>query len=357
MNTLQPKKVPADPNAPKELGKPITPGAQVTRVRYSPDAKQLAAACFDGTVKRWDVSGAEPAELPAITGHNGWVSAVAFAGDVLFSADSWGRLTATDVSAKEPKKSWTVEAAHDGWARVVVVSPDGSRLATCGRDGFVRLWNPKDGKKVAEFDAKSDLLSVCFSPDGKSVWTGDLFGVVREFATADEKVARTFEARELHRVERIQDVGGVRCLLFSADGKTLFAAGGEPKTGGFVQATPLLIAFDAATGKRVGQHKGAGDNEGYVTDLSWHPEGYVVGTTSGQPGQGKFFCWKPGDAPPFLTSKVVPNCHSVAVSPDGKILAVSATNANSSGNGRPKGKDGEYPANTSPIQLWSAPKV
>jgi len=59
-------------------------------------------------------------------------------------------------------------------------------------------------------------------------------------------------------------------------------------------------------------------------------------------------------APHFTTAK--PNCHSLALSPDGTRLAVAATNANSSGNGRVKGKNGEYPANTSPIHLWTLPK-
>jgi WD40 repeat protein len=346
---MQPK---AAANAPKELGKPFNPGAQVNRVRFSPDGKLLAAACFDGTVKRWDTTGKEPAELPALTGHNGWVSSLAFAGASLYSVDSWGRLSAWDSATKESKPLWTVEAAHDGWARTVAVSPDGSQLATCGKDGFVRLWNPADGKKFAEFDAKADVLSVTFAPDGKSVFAGDLFGLVREIA--EGKVARTFEAKELHKTDRIQDVGGARCLLVSGDGKTLFAAGAEPKTGGFVQCVPLLIAFDLATGKRLSQYKGVNDNEGYVTDLVWHPGGYVIGTTSGQPGQGKFFFWKPGDEKPFFTGGKLPNCHSVALHPDGDRLAVSATNANSSGNGRVGGAN--YPANTSPIQMWTIPK-
>ena len=152
-------------------------------------------------------------------------------------------------------------------------------------------------------------------------------------------------------------MGGVKCLILSGDGKTLFAGGAEPKTGGFVQTIPLLIAIDVATGKRTAQYKGASDNEGYVTDLAWHKDGYVIFTTSGQPGQGKFHIWKPGDEKTLFSGGKHPNCHSVALHPDGDRIAVSATNANSSGNGRVKGTGGEYPANTSPIQVWSLPKV
>jgi WD40 repeat protein len=348
---MQPKK--PDPTKPAELGKPLVPPCQVTRVRFSPDGKLLAAACTDGLVRRWDVTGKEPAELPPLAGHNGWVTGLAFGKDALFTADSWGRLSAWDMAGKQ---RWTLEAAHDGWVRMIAVSPDGSLVATCGKDGFARVWRPADGKKVGEINAKADTLAVCFAPDGKTLLTGDLFGTVREHELPVGKGLRTFEVKELYKLDRIQDVGGVRCLLFDPAGKTLLVAGAVPATGGFVQCTPLLVAFDRATGKRLWQWKGAADNEGYVTDLAWHPAGYVVGTTSGQPGQGKVFFLKPGEAAPFFVAPK-PNVHSVAVHPDGTRIAAALTNANSSGNGRVKGKGGEYPANVSPIQLWRIPKA
>jgi WD40 repeat protein len=351
---MQPK---APANVPKELGKPLLPPVQVTRLRFSLNGQTLAAACFDGQVRRWDVTGKEPLELPPTQAFNGWVTTLGFTPKALVAGGSWGALGAWDTSARDLKLRWSVDAAHGGWLRTLAVSPDHSQLATCGRDGFVRLWNAADGKKVKEFETKTDTLSVCFAADGKSVLAGDLFGVVREFEVSSGKVTRTFEAKELHKLDRIQDVGGVKCLMPSGDGKTLFVAGAEPKTGGFVQCTPLLIAFDLASGKRLSQYKGATDAEGYVTDLAWHKDGFVIFTTSGQPGQGKFHIWKPGDAKTLFTGGKLPNCHSVAVHPDGDKIAVSATNANSSGNGRVKGKGGEYPQNSSPIQLWSLPKA
>lgn len=352
---MQPKTPPAP--APKELGKPLDPTTQVTRVRFAPDGKLLAAACFDGKVRLWDVAGKEPKEQKPLGGFNGWVTALAFGPQQLFAAGSWGRLSATDLGTKDPKQLWAVEDAHDGWVRDLTFSAKLAAAATCGKDGFVRFWDSARGKKRHEFEIKTDLLSVCFGPEGKTVLAGDLFGVVHECDIATGKESRTFEAKEFHKLDRIQDVGGVKCLMLSPDGKTLFAGGAEPKTGGFVQCVPLLIAFDYTTGKRLSQYKGANDNEGYVTDLAWHSDGAVIFTTSGQPGQGKFHVWKPGDAKPLFSGGKLPNCHSVALHPDGDRIAVSATNANSSGNGRVKGAGGDYPENTSPIQLWTVPKT
>lgn len=335
---------------PVEAKKPITPDVQVGCVRFSPCGTTLAAAAFDGTVRRWDFTGAEPVELARLPGHDGWVSSIAFHTDKtrLFSADSWGRLICWDYTSKSPKKLWVIPAAHDGWARKLAISPDGKTLASCGKDGFVRLWAADTGVKTAEFAAKDGLLALTFHPAGPLV-TGNLHGVATVWA--EGKPTRTFDAKEMYLLDRIQDVGGVRCFAFSADGKTLFAGGSVPKTGGFVQAIPLLVAFDWENGKRLATWKGAADSEGYVHDLRMHPSGYVMGVTSGQPGNGRVFFWKPGEAQPFFTA-AKPNCHSLDLHPDGSRLAVAATNANSSGNGRVKGAGSEYMANYSPIYLW-----
>ena len=69
-------------------------------VAFSPDGRRLASASDDGTVRLWDP--ATGAELAALTGHTGQVTAVAF-------------------------------------------SPDGRRLASAGWDGTVRLWDPATG--------------------------------------------------------------------------------------------------------------------------------------------------------------------------------------------------------------------
>jgi hypothetical protein len=51
------------------------------------------------------------------------------------------------------------------------------------------------------------------------------------------------------------------------------------------------------------------------------------------------------------------NCHALDLHPDGRRLVVSATNANSNGNGRRLGGGTEYPGNWSPLHLWEMPRV
>lgn len=343
--------MPPPMKAPKD-SPPLKTDCQMSLVRFSPCGKLLAAAGHDGTVHRWDVTGRAPAALPPLTGHHGWVTGLAFSGDCLFSADSWGRLTCRPYAEPEPKPAWSIEAAHDGWARRIAVSPDGATVASCGRDRAVRLWAAADGKKISEFSHPEDVLALAFHPDGRSLVTGSLTGAIRQWDIAAGKVVRTVEARAMYRFDRMQDVGGVRCLAFDRDGKTLFAGGAEPRTGGFVQATPLLLAFDWPGGDLRHTIKGASDNEGFVHDLLPHPDGFVMAVTSGQPGQGRLYFQKPGDEKPTFVTNKMQNCHSLDLHPDGRRLAVAATNPGSSGNGRPRTRDGSYPGNWSPIYVW-----
>jgi WD40 repeat protein len=345
---------------PKE-GKTLKLQQQVCIVRFSPCGKFLAAGGFDGQVHLWDATADALVPLPPRTGHNGWVQTLAFHPDRkrLFAADSWGRLCCFSYAEKQVRPLWTVPQAHDGWVRQVAVSPDGKRLATCGRDGAVRLWSVDEGKKQQESNLSperrgygEDVFSLAFHPDGKALVYGDLKGVIHQWDLMTDKAGRTFDARLLYRYDRIQDVGGVRCLAFDRGGAMLACGGTQPKSGGFVQGTPLILLFDWQTGTLRHTHKIGADNDGFVYDMAFHAAGFVMAVTSGQPGSGKLLFQRPGAAQPFFLSTKMANCHSLAVHPNEKRLIVSATNGGSSGNGRQLGKNKEYPDNWSPLHSW-----
>jgi len=350
--------MPPDPKAatyqPK-AAKPIVVDQQLCGVRLSPDGRLLAAGSFEGSVRRWDTTASPFAELPALKGHNGWVQGVAFHpdGKLLFAADSWGRLACWPAGERDAKAIWNVTDAHDGWIHALAVSPDGKLLATGGRDKTIRLTTSDDGKKVQTLAAGEDVLAVAFHPDRKSVLSGDLKGVVRQWDVPSGKAVREMDARVMFLRDRIQDVGGVRCFAFTPDGSTVFVGGSQPKTGAFVQGIPLVLAFDWKSGQSKPLYKGATDAEGYVLDLHWHSDGFLVFVTSGQPGQGKLIFHRPSEPQPFFTQPL-PNPHSLTF--HGKRVIVSATNGNSSGNGRVKGKGAnDYPGNFSPLHIYDLP--
>ncbi len=320
--------------------------------RFSPCGKVLAAGSFVGLVCRWDASSDQLAALPPLTGHGGFVSALAFHADGkrLFTADSWGQLRAWPYAEKNAKPLWSLAQAHDGWIRQMALNADGTRLATCGRDHRLCIWSLADGKKVAAIDAKEDVYSIVFTPDGKSLISGDLKGVIKHWDVATGKLTRTLDARAMFVVDRLNEVGGVRCLRFDPAGATLLAGGATPKNGGFVEATPLLMVFDWATGKAKQSLPLGKANEGFVFDLHCHADGFVMGIVNGPPGQGRLFYLKLGDAQPFFTQNYVnPQC--LSLHPSGNRLLVLATNANSSGNGAVLDKDKKYAGNFSPLHV------
>ena len=131
---------------PQELAV-VTADPQVLAARFHPAGKLLVAGGFDGRVRWWDLSADMPQELPASTGHNGWVQAITFSRDGrrLYTADSWGKLCAWDISDGGPQLAWSLDEAHAGWLRDVDGNVDGSGLVTCGRDRVVRIWAAGDG--------------------------------------------------------------------------------------------------------------------------------------------------------------------------------------------------------------------
>ncbi len=328
---------------------------QLMVARFSTCGRVLVGGGYDATIRRWDLTGEEPAELSRVEGHRGWVSwlEVQPTGELVFSVDTWGRLQAIRGIAAEPQLAWHHDAAHDGWIRSLSVSADGQVVVTAGRDGAVRAWNAADGKLLHEItDHPSEVFAVAIHPDKRSIVTGDLMGVLRRWDVPGGKCAAEVTLPEMHYYERIQDVGGLRLLKFHDGGKTLVVAGGEPRKTGRAIAIPTVHWLDWPGLKIRDSARLGAQNHGFVFDLAWHPDGCWVVVTSGQPGSGQFLLLKPGEKEPFFVSTKMSNCHSLAIHPDGRI-AVTSSNRNSQGNGAVRDKEGNYVANYSPVQLFS----
>ena len=93
----------------------------------------------------------------------------------------------------------------------------------------------------------------------------------------------------------------------------------EP-SGGFAKGSPVLQLFDWKSGKQLHELVPGDTQDGFIYDVWFHPDGFIVGTASAFPGKGKLFFWKPGEEKPFYTGSKLTNGRSIAIHPDGHRL-------------------------------------
>jgi WD40 repeat protein/predicted Ser/Thr protein kinase len=182
---------------------------RVHRAAFLPDGRALVLACEDGRVRVWDVA------------------------------------LDREIDPDRP-------LMHAGAVRAVTVAPDGRLLSGC-RDGTAMLWDVAARRPLLEpLRHEAGVSAVAFSPDGKTLLTGDLAGGVRFWDAASG----------MQLGPTLHHTGAIAAVAFHPDGRRI-AAGG---TGSVVQqwlvpAPPLegdpeqiRLRVEAATGMRLDEH-------------------------------------------------------------------------------------------------------
>ncbi len=208
----------------------------VTSLAYSPDGKTIVTGSYDKTIHLWKVGSgqvvhswnfkSEDKEDDKNTRTNE-VHKVAFSPD--------GSIIAGCIEGKtSPVYLWDAETGetkrtfheHQDDVNDFVFSPDGKFIASAGDDeGKILVWGVEtdqmivlqiDPSEIQSVYASADILSLAFSPDGKTIASGgrDYFVRLWDVETGALKA------------KLAGHTGVVNSLAFSPDGKTLASAGG-----------------------------------------------------------------------------------------------------------------------------------
>ncbi len=292
--------------------------------RFDPSGRFVFVGAQDYRVWRWELATGKKVELANV---NTWVRGMAFGdnGQSLVTAGFDGRLIWWPVGDENPVPIRTIDA-HHGWVRAVAVHPQNSLLASVGNDLSVRLWDMKDGKPVREMAGhESHIYNVSFHPDGKQLATGDLMGNVIHWDVETGRQLRKWEAKSLHKYDKTfkAEIGGVRAMAFSRDGKRLACSGITNVTNAFAGVgNPIVVVFDWKTGKQHIEHLSKKKLRGVAWGVALHPNGITI-AASGGGGGGFLLFWKADEKEEFHQMKLPNTARDLDLGSDGLHLATA----------------------------------
>ena len=305
----------------------------VDQIEFTPDGSRLAAVVSDGTTaagraQLWDVASGE---LLSSFEHDGWIADAEFSPDGQWIAiGSWDHSLV--IADAETGKSVRRLARADA-VSALAFSPDGSRLAIGEKDGLIQIVDPPSGSGITTMQLRDRIKNLAWSDDG-----------LRLAAASEGGVAALWQSETGEQSARLEYGGNPSGLTFSPSGTRLVAWHQDSQSYPLFDIETGLVAdsvpgqFQAFTPEGSGLLTGS-EEKLVLSDAAtgselaaWPMDGYVWGVGLDQErttaaialnvGQVVILDFDSGIERHRLQNDR--NCPSVALSPNGKLLAAAS---------------------------------
>jgi len=286
----------------------------INSVAFSPDGHTVLSLSNRpaSILKLWDITSGR--EIRTFIGHSGTVHSAAFSPDgrTVVSvrwdeSNEKATVPLWDVASGHELRTFAAHSFDDDFnVFSVAFSPDGHTALFGSR--AIRLWDIASGHELKTFrggaDAKmgtatdpmaSDIYSVAFSPDGRTVLSGSEDHTVKLWDVASGREVRTFTGHS----------ESVSSVAFSPDGHTALS-GSRDET---------IKLWDVASGRELRTFAGHSD---YVWSVAFSPGGRTVVSGSGD-GTVKLWDIASGNELSTFTGHSG-KVESVAFSSDGRVV-------------------------------------